>query len=68
LFVLTAALRLKSLKLNETVSFKVTPEINASSGVFRHPLLAVPMCKACNNYYNDGEWAKDDEGCDMFCR
>ena len=47
---------------------QVSHEFKTSNGVYRHPLLAVCICKACNNYYSDGEWAKDEDGADVFCR
>ena len=36
--------------------------------VRRHPALGVVICKSCLNFYGDGEWKKDDDGCDEFCR
>ena len=49
-------------------SNQVSSEIEAASGIFRHPLLGVVMCKQCSNYYDDGDWVKDEEGFDTFCR
>ena len=49
-------------------SNQVSSEIEAASGIFRHPLLGVVMCKQCSSYYDDGDWVKDEEGFDTFCR
>lgn len=35
--------------------------------ISRHPILGVPMCKNCKNFYFDGAWTKDDEGSFEFC-
>ena len=35
--------------------------------VSRHPILGVPMCKNCKNFYFDGAWTKDDDGSFEFC-
>ncbi|CAB4068358.1 ATRX [Lepeophtheirus salmonis] len=36
--------------------------------VFRHPSLGVAICKGCKNYYQNGEWTKDEDGYDVYCR
>jgi hypothetical protein len=30
--------------------------------------LGVGVCKQCRTYYRDGNWKKDEDGCDIFCR
>eukprot|EP00096_Caligus_rogercresseyi_P000447 TRINITY_DN1090_c0_g1_i1.p1 TRINITY_DN1090_c0_g1~~TRINITY_DN1090_c0_g1_i1.p1 ORF type:complete len:611 (-),score=246.25 TRINITY_DN1090_c0_g1_i1:98-1930(-) len=35
--------------------------------VFRHPSLGVAICRTCKNYYEKGEWTKDEEGYDVYC-
>ena len=36
--------------------------------VVRHPVLGVVLCRQCRLFYNDGNWSKDEEGCDEYCR
>ncbi len=34
----------------------------------RHPRLGVAICQRCKDFYASGEWTRDEEGCDQFCR
>ena len=34
----------------------------------RHPVLGVAICRRCKDFYASGEWTKDEDGCDQFCR
>ena len=36
--------------------------------VQRHPLLGVPICRKCKNFYFSGEWTKDEDGTYDHCR
>ena len=37
--------------------------------IVRHPLLGVPICKGCNNFYENGiGWELDEDGSDIYCR
>jgi len=38
------------------------------NNIQRHPQLGVPICRNCKHFYEDGDWEKDDEGSDMYCR
>ena len=42
------------------------------NSVMRHPVLGVAICRSCRYFYDgdgsDGEWEKDEDGVDMFCR
>jgi len=43
------------------------------NNIMRHPLLGVPVCRACRYFYDgDGSgeagWDKDEQGVDLFCR
>lgn len=55
--------------LNCTACFKqVTGDIGSSHGICRHPGLGVGICKQCRTFYKDGNWQKDEDGYDIFCR
>ena len=36
--------------------------------VQRHPLLGVPVCRKCKDFYFSGEWTKGDDGTYEYCR
>ncbi|KAB7507548.1 Transcriptional regulator ATRY, partial [Armadillidium nasatum] len=36
--------------------------------VFTHPVLGVTICKKCSKFYGKGDFNKDDEGMDEYCR
>jgi len=39
------------------------------NNISRHPHLGVPICRKCKSFYEDeGEWEKDDQGSDCYCR
>ena len=44
-----------------------TPQI-VRGNAKRHPILGVLICKFCRNFYGTGNWKKDEEGCDEYCR
>merc|ERR1719186_780120 len=40
-----------------------------TNAIMRHPMLGVPICRSCKNFYGEeDEWTKDEEGYDVFCR
>ena len=45
-------------------------QINVRGGnlAVRHPVLGVAICQRCLAFYASGEWTKDEDGCDQFCR
>jgi len=53
-----------------TCCFKnVTMVLGSATGMTRHFLLGVGVCKQCKFFYKDGEgWEKDDDGLDIYCR
>ncbi|RXG58907.1 Transcriptional regulator ATRX [Armadillidium vulgare] len=36
--------------------------------VFAHPVLGVTLCKKCSKFYGKGDFKKDEEGMDEYCR
>lgn len=42
---------------------------HVKNDVNRHPMLGVPICRSCYNFYGEDEdWEKDEEGWDIYCR
>ncbi|CAH1999021.1 unnamed protein product [Acanthoscelides obtectus] len=39
-----------------------------SPNMFVHPLLNVLVCKNCYEYYTSGDFEKDEDGTEMYCR
>lgn len=50
-----------------TACFKQVTNCQGNN-VQRHPCLGVPVCRACKVFYHEGEWTKDEDGSDLFCR
>ena len=46
----------------KTIDFKV------EGNLFRHPVLAVPVCDKCHQFYCESKWTKDEEGYHEHCR
>nr|CAI5858380.1 unnamed protein product [Callosobruchus analis] len=38
------------------------------SNMFVHPLLKLLVCKACYEYYSSGDFERDEDGTEMYCR
>lgn len=39
------------------------------NNIMRHPDLGVPICRGCKYFYeDDGNWEKDEQGSDSYCR
>ncbi len=53
--------------VNCTACHKQITSVNANT-VIRHPVLAVTVCSGCRIFYNDGNWSKDEDGLDEYCR
>ena len=47
---------------------KKTIDFKAEGTLFRHPVLAVPVCEKCHEFYTSSSWSKDEEGFDEQCR
>jgi len=48
-----------------------TKQVNhhQTNSIQRHPVLGVPVCRHCKYFYeDDGEWEKDENGSDSYCR
>jgi transcriptional regulator ATRX len=42
---------------------------HVQNNILRHPDLGVPVCRSCKYFYEDeGEWEKDEQGSDCYCR
>ena len=55
-------------KLCCTVCAKgVDPVIGSLKGVLRHPALGTAQCRACRQFYGDGDWPRTEDG-DQYCR
>ena len=39
-----------------------------AGAVLRHPVLGVAVCKQCRAFYYAGDWTRDEDGYDEFCR
>jgi len=63
---LTPANEIETRNISCTSCFKQTNHKKFGE-ISRHPILGVPMCKNCKNFYFDGAWTKDDEGSFEFC-
>lgn len=59
--------KIESMKMQCTACFKQVNHLIANN-LQRHPQLGVPICRSCINFYQDGDWEKDDEGSDIYCR
>jgi len=35
--------------------------------LYRHPVLAVPICDKCHQFYKESKWSKDEEGYHEHC-
>merc|ERR1712032_131618 len=35
--------------------------------LYRHPVLAVPVCDKCHQFYSESKWSKDEEGYHEHC-
>ena len=47
------------------------PQVNhhVKNNIQRHPELGVPICRHCKYFYEEeGEWEKDEQGSDCYCR
>jgi len=42
---------------------------HVKNNITRHPKLGVPFCRKCRTFYEDeGEWEKDEQGSESYCR
>lgn len=35
---------------------------------YEHPLLRVLICEQCLNFYSSGDFQRDDDGSELYCR
>jgi len=59
--------KIELMKVQCTACFKQVNH-HVANNIQRHPELGVPICRNCKHFYEDGDWEKDEEGSDVFCR
>merc|ERR1712037_711628 len=47
---------------------KKSIDFKAEGSLYRHPVLAVPVCDKCHQFYTESKWSKDEEGYHEHCR
>lgn len=59
--------KIEEMKVQCTACFKQVNHHTPNS-IQRHPVLGVPICRNCKHFYEEGDWEKDEEGSDVYCR